>query len=75
MRRATGFHDDLADNSVGKPAFELRPAQARALDDAPIAIGHRNLEDVLGQIDAHHGQRRSSIHPGLPLGCTVAHTT
>lgn len=75
MRRATGFHDDLAHPAVGKPAFELRPARSGALDNAPALVGDRDLESVLGQIDSHHGQASSSIHLGLPLGCTVAHTT
>lgn len=59
--RAAGFHDDQRYIAIREPAFELAACQSMRLDDMPLAIGHGELEDVLGKIDGHG----SSIHFGL----------
>jgi hypothetical protein len=49
MGRATGFHDDAIDLSIGEEALELSAAQAVLLHDAVIGIGdgvgRRSLQD------------------------------
>ena len=61
---AAGFHDDQRDFAVREPALELRARQAMRFDDMPLAIGHGQLENVLGKIDSDG----SSIHFGFPFG-------
>ena len=63
MSGAAGFHDDQVHLSVGKPAFELAARHAMGLDHLPRGIGHRKLENGLGQINGDG----SSIHVGLLL--------
>ncbi len=58
---AAGFHDDQRDFAVREPALELRARQAMRFDDMPLAIGHGQLENVLGKIDGDG----SSIHFGF----------
>lgn len=65
VRTSAGFHCDQADTAVDEPALELGTGQALTLDDAPIRIGDGELEDGLGEIDAHNGQRGGRIHLGL----------
>ena len=65
VRAAAGLHHDQADGTVGEPALELGTRQALTFDEAPVRIGDRKLEDGLGEIDAHDGQRGGSIHLGL----------
>jgi hypothetical protein len=69
--RAASFHDHQADAAVDEPALELGAGEAVLFDHAPGGIGHGELEDGLGQIDAHDGSRGgdsgSSIHDGLRL--------
>jgi len=49
-----------------EPGLNAQAAEpALAFDQAPVGIGNRKLEDGLGQIDAHDGQRGGSIHLGL----------
>src|SRR5688500_17520317 len=43
------------------PSIELRAGQSMALQYPPIAIGHRQLENVLCQVNRHG----CSIHLGL----------
>jgi hypothetical protein len=59
--RAAGFHDDQANGSVGKPALELGAAEALGFNDAPVLVGHGQLEDGLCQINGDG----CSIHLGL----------
>ena len=59
--RSAGFHDDQGDRPVGKPALELSAGEALGFNNAPMLIGHCNLENGFGQIDGHG----SSIHVGL----------
>jgi hypothetical protein len=56
----------LTDGAVGKPTLELGAGEALALDHFPVAIGERELEHGLGEIDAHDGQCSGRIHLGLP---------
>ena len=60
---AAGFHHDQPHIAVGKEAFELRARQAMLLDDAPVRIGHGDLEDTFCEINGHG----CSIHHGLLL--------
>jgi hypothetical protein len=59
--RATGFHDDQADIPIGKPALELGAGEALGFNDAPVLVGHGELEHGFGKIDGNG----SSIHLGL----------
>jgi hypothetical protein len=65
VRAAASLHHDQADRPIGKPALELVSGQALALQHPPMAVGDRELENGLGEIDAHDGQRGGSIHLGL----------
>lgn len=47
----------------------------RAIDDAQVLIGDRQLEHVLGKIHSHDGKRTISMQLGLPSDCTVPRTT
>lgn len=61
MRRAAGFHDDLADLTVGKEALELGACQAMRAGDAPLCISLYHLKNRLCKID----RDGCSIHAGL----------
>jgi len=63
VRRAAGLHHHQPHTAVVEPALELRSGETRSLDDLPTAIGQRELEHVLCQIDCDG----SSIHFGLLL--------
>ena len=66
VRAAAGFHHDQPDGAVGEPALELGAGEALALEHFPVAVGNREFEHELGEIDAHDRQRSGSIHLGLP---------
>ncbi len=47
-----------------EPVFELTARQTMRFDDAPLAISHGELKNVLGKINGNG----SSIHFGFLLG-------
>ena len=59
--RATGFHDDQTNGSVGEPALELAARQALGINETPLVVSDGELENGFGQIDGHG----SSMHLGL----------
>ena len=63
VRRTTGLHDHEIHFTVVKPTLELRTGETGTLEDLPVHIGNRELEDVLCQV---YGDG-SSIHFGLLL--------
>src|SRR5262245_4795272 len=63
MRRAARFHHNELHFSVSKPALELRACEPMMLEHTPCHIGHRELENVLCQVNRHG----CSIHSGLLL--------
>lgn len=69
--RSAGLHDHQAHAPVVKPAFKLAAGKPRTLHDAPVLIGHGQLEHTLCQIHRHS----RSIHIGLLPGCADTHTT
>jgi hypothetical protein len=54
-----------------KPALELRAAQSRALNHAPVLVRNSDLEYALCQINCDG----RSIHVGLLPGCADSDTT
>jgi hypothetical protein len=67
MRRAAGFHHHQTDRMVDEPPLELEARQPLLLDDAPSAVGDRQLKHGLAKIHSHNRQSSSSIHVGLVL--------
>jgi len=68
VRAAARLHHHQADRAVGKPALELAAGEPCTLDDAPLRIGHGQLEYALGKVNTHDRKSSSSIHLGLPFG-------
>jgi hypothetical protein len=75
VRRATGFHHHQAHGAIDEPALELTARKAMLFDHPPGAIGDRELEHRLREIQSHNPQSSGSIHVGLSLVALTPHTT